>query len=152
MKIIQPLIKIAVVGVIFFSGFYLGHQIALSPSDGQPAASVSSAEIILTLRIDNGQGEIRNFGDLTQTTEATVFDLLQAVSAVAANNFSFTYKDYGAGMGAFITGIDGRANDPLGGQYWQYWVNGQYSKIGASNYHLKSGDLVEWKYLKGQIN
>jgi hypothetical protein len=55
-------------------------------------------------------------------------------------------------MGVFITAIDGVGNNQAGDKYWQFWLNNEYSKVGASSQRLRDGDMVEWKYLAGQIN
>ncbi len=145
-------VKILVIILVFAAGFIAGREIVLAPADGnEPAAVADSAMITASLKIDGGTGEMRFFDEISLDQNATVFDLLKAAVSVESNNFRFDYKDYGGDMGAFITAINGLANDPAGAKYWQFWVNGEYSKVGASVYKLKDGDSVEWKYLKGQF-
>ena len=52
-------------------------------------------------------------------------------------------KDYGAGLGEFVESIDGAKPDSK--HYWEFYVNGKSSNVGASSYVLKAGDKIEWK-------
>lgn len=47
------------------------------------------------------------------------------------------------GMGKLIEEINGLKN---GEKNWIYYVNGEKANIGVSNYKIKSGDVVSWKY------
>ena len=76
----------------------------------------------------------------------TVYTLMQNLSASSVKPFIFETKNYGAGMGHFVTGINGIKNDLQAGKYWIYYVNGESAKIGISNYIIKKGDVIEWKY------
>ena len=77
----------------------------------------------------------------------TVFDLLKKVTQ--ENNLEFSFKEY-PDLEVFIESIDKVANDPKNNKWWQYWVNGEYGQVGASNFILKDGDFVKWKYGEGQ--
>jgi len=67
---------------------------------------------------------------------ATAFDLLSTTHQV-------TFKDYGSGMGEFVESIDGAIPD--GKHFWEFYINGKSSNVGASSYTLKDGDKIEWK-------
>lgn len=57
-----------------------------------------------------------------------------------------TFKEkYYSGMGEFIEEINGIKN---GDKSWIYYVNNQKANIGISNYQIKTGDVVSWKYEK----
>lgn len=51
-------------------------------------------------------------------------------------------KDYGS-MGKFVLSIDGVKPDSK--HFWEFFVNGKSSNVGASVYVLKAGDKIEWK-------
>ena len=73
----------------------------------------------------------------------TVYGLMDALRAEGKLNF--TEKNY-VGMGKLIDSIGGvRSN---GEKTWIYYVNGKKAAIGVSNYKLKPGDVVSWKYEK----
>ena len=59
--------------------------------------------------------------------------------------FSYTSQEY-SGLGAFVTGINGRASGQ--GSYWILYVNGEKSSTGISSTRIRSGDLIEWKLEK----
>ena len=61
------------------------------------------------------------------------------------NSFNFKYREY-TGLGVFITEI----NSQIGGRgsYWIYSVNGVEANVGVSNYKIKNGDIISWKYEK----
>ena len=58
---------------------------------------------------------------------------------------NFTEKNY-IGMGEFIDSINGVKNNQ--NQNWIYCVNGVEAQVGVSNYKIKTGDIVSWKYEK----
>ncbi|MDD4271200.1 MAG: DUF4430 domain-containing protein [Patescibacteria group bacterium] len=62
------------------------------------------------------------------------------------NKINFAGKNY-SGLGFFVEEINGLKNNPAG-ENWLYYVNGQLSPVGISNYKLKNGDVIEWKYEK----
>lgn len=145
------LIKIVVIVLIFAAGFLAGWQVALAPGNGHEVlVNQNTGEIKADLALDFGGGRVENYNQIALTGGSSVFDLLK--KAGTENNLVLDYKDYGGDMGVFITAIGNVYNVLSGDKFWQFWVNGQYSHVGASSYKLKNGDKVEWKYLKGQIN
>lgn len=58
---------------------------------------------------------------------------------------NFTEENY-AGMGKFIESINGIKNS--GDKNWIYYVNNKKADIGVSNYQIKNGDIVSWRYEK----
>lgn len=90
-----------------------------------------------------------NFGDgkeissvLDAVGDKDLFQLLQLT--VEERGIEFDYKEY-SGLGTLVTRI-GELENGEDGKYWQYWVNGEYAKIGSSSYIPKVGDLIEWKF------
>lgn len=55
-------------------------------------------------------------------------------------------RDFGPGLGEFVESIDGIK--PEKDQFWAFYVNGKSSTVGASQYVMKNGDLIEWKLEK----
>lgn len=154
------LAKIIIVAAIFVAGFYFGTQQALSPTSNLFGLNKSRVEtpkeeeqtpqgIMVDLMLDFGNGQVKTFSQVNLPEDSTVFDLLKKVTT--ENNLSLESKDYGS-MGVFIESIGEAKSDLASDKFWQYWVNNKYSQMGSSSYKLKSGDLVEWKFTKGQIN
>ena len=79
----------------------------------------------------------------TTTDNATVYDFMKQLRDEGKINF--TEKNY-TGMGKFIVSINGVKGD--GERNWIYYVNGKEAQVGVSNYKIKSGDIVSWKYEK----
>ena len=81
----------------------------------------------------------------TATTTSTVLDTMQAL--MAEGKLSFSGRDF-LGLGFFVEEINGAG--PADGNYWFLYVNGASSETGASQTHLKTGDVVEWRYKKAK--
>lgn len=78
--------------------------------------------------------------ETTVTENENVYDFM--VKLRTEGKINFREKTY-SGMGKFIEEIDGISN---GEKYWIYYVNGQKPNIGISNYKIKAGDVISWKY------
>ena len=149
--------KIIIVAAVFFAGFYFGQKqlgsdflINTNINTNQANQAVTDQKKTVSLMLDFGNGEIKTFKDIAIEEKTNLFDLLKKVTS--ENNLEFRYKDYGGDLGVLIESINNIGNNVGSDRFWQYWVNNEYAKIGASNYKLNPGDLIEWKYIKGQFN
>ncbi|MBI2577646.1 MAG: DUF4430 domain-containing protein [Candidatus Wildermuthbacteria bacterium] len=104
------------------------------PVDGENEA------ISVSLKIDYGNGDVQAFASENIVAGNTVWQLLQALER--RHGIILETRNF-AGVGIFVEGINGIRNTNT--QYWQYWVNGEYAKVGAGQYKLKNGDEVLWK-------
>ncbi len=62
-------------------------------------------------------------------------------------NIRYDYKWYDKFESVYVQSIDGDGefdHGPLSG--WMYSVNGRYPDYGASQYDLKEGDVLRWRY------
>ncbi|MBZ9688410.1 DUF4430 domain-containing protein [Clostridium estertheticum] len=69
------------------------------------------------------------------------------------DNRGISYSVSGRGETVYLTMINNlkaRGKGPLSG--WCYYVNGSKPGVSCGAYKLKSGDVVEWKYLEDAIN
>jgi hypothetical protein len=83
--------------------------------------------------------------DLSIDTGSTVLDLMNEAAEECDPPIPFTYT--GSGQSAFLTSIDGVANNQNNnGYYWVYFVNGQAPQVGFGAYTLSAGDSVAWDY------
>jgi len=70
----------------------------------------------------------------------SVYQFMKKLQKEGKINFKdITYS----GMGKFIEEINGVRN---GNKSWIYYVNEKKANIGISNYKIKTGDVVSWKY------
>ncbi|MBI3335244.1 MAG: DUF4430 domain-containing protein [Candidatus Portnoybacteria bacterium] len=75
---------------------------------------------------------------------SSAYDLMKKASE--QYEFSFNGKEY-PGLGFFVETINGVKNNEKGdGKYWIYYINGEEAQAGISNYIVKSGDEILWKY------
>jgi len=59
---------------------------------------------------------------------------------------SYSAVDYGGSLGLFFEEINGLKNNQAPNYYWQLYVNGEKSRVGASAARVTAGDRVEWRY------
>ena len=75
----------------------------------------------------------------------TVFELFKRELKSAKMHFDYedspTTGAYVRGVGNIYTGDCGENSG------WMYYVNGEIPTVGASQYTLQSGDVVEWVYI-----
>ncbi len=107
---------------------------SISEESEQSDASAEDAEEVtakIAIIID---GEEQT--DLSQ--EVTVPEGTTLMEAME-EHFDIVHSD---GM---ITSIESHEQDGDAGRYWLYDVNGEMASVGAGDYELAEGDLVEWK-------
>lgn len=100
----------------------------------------------VTLMLDTGDA-IKTFTELPYHQDETVFDLL--TSLASSSDIKLSTKDYGGDLGVFIESINGVGRGDKN-KWWQFWVNNQYSTVGASAYILRPGDDVVFKFTGNQ--
>lgn len=112
-------------------------NIPLSLPQNSEKKSPTNASIKTTLEI-NGvdyKDEI--------AAEISVYDFMSKLKNEGKINFT---EKYYAVMGELIISINGIKNN--NNQSWIYYVNGVEAQVGVSNYKIKYGDTVSWKYEK----
>jgi len=130
-------IIIALLLIIFGAWFYLGLKIIKAP--GQETLQ-EGEQIELTLKINTGEKSYQYQETLKK--DVSVLDLMKEASA--KEEFALDIKD--SSMGAFVDGIYGVKSNAQTNKFWILWVNGKSSNLGASQYKLSGGDVVEWIY------
>lgn len=48
----------------------------------------------------------------------------------------------------FIQCIEGNGQDEDEGLFWAYDVNGEMGEVGAAEYELQEGDVIDWKLIR----
>jgi hypothetical protein len=118
-----------------------------SPS-AQTMTAAQQATVAVNIGINYGTGPI----EWHNTTVPSGENLLNATMRVA----TVEYKTF-SGLGAFVTGINGRIQDSSANLYWTYWIYNShtqqydYGQVGASTYLLTSDQTVQWYYSSGTL-
>ena len=73
----------------------------------------------------------------------TVYQVMEDLRS--NQGFAFGGRDF-LGLGFFVEEINGIAQKPREDMYWIYYINGEKSKVGVSQYVVKPDDAIEWKY------
>lgn len=82
--------------------------------------------------------------------QETLFQAMQRLTIMSNQPFLFSGKEYPT-LGYFVEEINEKQNNNKTGEYWIYYVNNQSAQTGISNYYLKEGDVIEWKYEKSKF-
>src|SRR3989344_5000419 len=137
--------KLVIVVAVFFIGFSVGRYETVAPTlSDQNLRAKAGIPASLALSIDFGNGEIREFADISYRERGTVFDILKEVTE--KNEIGLEYKDYGSGLGMFVESIGGVKGSGANSAWWQFWVNDEYSEKGASSVAAAPGDAIKWKF------
>lgn len=72
----------------------------------------------------------------------SVYDLMKNLENQENSIFTFKAKEYPS-LGYFIEEINGVRGKT--GSYWIYYINGEESSVGVSQYVLHDGDIINWK-------
>ncbi|MFH1291641.1 MAG: DUF4430 domain-containing protein [bacterium] len=106
-----------------------------------PLKTITKKEIKQSFSLDlYVQDQKYQINIATGTSVYEAMELLQKQT-----DFEFIGKDYSS-MGFFVQEINGIKNDQKQGKYWIYYINGESAKVGISNYIIKQGDVIKWKY------
>jgi hypothetical protein len=71
--------------------------------------------------------------------------VLDALKRLAEMPHGKCFRISGEGPSAFVTEIDGEANDPSGN--WMYSVNGEMPSVGCGQRALSPSDRVRWEFV-----
>jgi len=143
---LKSVAALVVAVVIFIFGMSVGKSPAFAPTSLEVARDTETQTT--SVMVDYGNGKITTISDIQLQVTSTVFDVLK--SASEKNNLDLKYKDFGGDLGIFVESIGGVGKDPAGKKWWQYWVNNQYSQVGASGRVVKPGDVILFKFIEGQ--
>ncbi len=97
-----------------------------------------TARLVIRLTPDQGPIEI----ELPATSEMTVLGLMKR--AQQDGTLEFEYR--GSGETAFVTSIQGLANQGAGGNNWIYRVNGKLGDRSIGVARIAAGDEVTWEF------
>jgi hypothetical protein len=93
----------------------------------------------VSLQIDYGNGTTDIFDEVAGSN---VLEVTESVAAVLAD---------WTGDLAFVFSINGVSSKQRTGQWWQYWVNGEYASVAANLYVVQDYDTIIWKFIDSQV-
>ncbi len=118
--------------------------IVLSVASNSVASNSYAAEHV-KLIVDYGDGVQKHFTSLAWKDGLTA---LGATQLADAHRRGIATKVRGSGEIAFLTEIDGVANEGGGGRNWVFHVNGKLGDRSCGVTSLKAGDTVLWRFQK----
>jgi len=99
-------------------------------------------------RVDNASMEIIAPGwNIAYRNITTINVTVASFLLEWAHRYNFSVQaNYWQGYDSlFVKSINNIENGE-DGNYWQYYVNGEYAQVGCSHYHLHDNDVVEWRF------
>ena len=120
----------------------LGWQF-LVPKDELEAPVVEDIPAgVISVSVDYGDGEIVLYG--IQELDLSDRSAYKALADLGSTRgLEIGSKDFGGELGMFVESINGVSGTD--GEWWQFWVNDNYSTVGASSYLLEPGDAILWR-------
>jgi len=109
--------------------------------------AAQQATVAVNIGINYGTGPVEWHNNTIVPSGENLLNATMRVATVEFKTFS--------GLGAFVTAINGRSQNPAANLYWTFWVYNpqtqQYelAPVGASNYLLTSNQTVQWYYSGG---
>ena len=138
----KKIILVTAVSILLGLSIWKGYQILQIPKTIQekqtPPVSGEQATPRVTLTLVDGDATSTYSGVLA----STVFDALQTVAT--DNQIPLKTKQYDFGI--FVEAIGNKQN--LSDYAWLNFVNGVSGDVAADKKTLKTGDSVEWRYMK----
>ena len=138
----KKIIFFSAVGILFGIGVWYGYQTLhiQQNSPGKQTSSVLGKESIP--RVTLILVEEDTIATYSNVLASTVFDALQQVAT--QKHIPLKTKQYDFGI--FVEEIGNKPT--LKDNAWLYFVNGISGDIAADKKTLKTGDSVEWRYMK----
>ncbi|MFH1089367.1 MAG: DUF4430 domain-containing protein [Candidatus Uhrbacteria bacterium] len=148
-KITKILGGLVIVVGLMFSGWLIGvgGNVNLNPVTDLVVEQVTPKTV--SVMFDFGDGTVKTFTDIEiKKDKITLAEVLSVL--YMEDKIDLDYTDYGGDLGIFIQAIDSVPGEGASDKWWQFWVNNVYSTSGVSSYYLNSGDVIEFKFTKGQ--
>jgi hypothetical protein len=107
------------------------------------------ATVSVNMGINYGNGPVEWHNNTGVVSGESLLNVTMRVATVQLKTY--------AGLGAFVTDINGRSQNPAANLYWTYWVfnpqTQQYEpgQVGAGAYLLTLDQTVQWYYSSGTL-
>ena len=135
--------------VIWLTGVFIGQEqavVILNPEGALGNIITRVKSIQVSLMLDYGSGQVKVYPEVKLTYGATVLDLLQRIKTIDQPlNITYNYNQDKKSVTNLI--INHYASNTAG-KKWQFWLNNLLITRDISQARLKTGDIVEFKYIK----
>jgi len=123
-----------VVAVLLLVVAYFNYSKYFTPKNSQVFSTpTETQEVRVSVKVDYGT-KANDSWEVQTNPDESALSVLQQKAQVEIKEFSF---------GKLVEGINGVRSG--NGNFWIYYVNGQTAAVGADQYRVKAGDVIEWK-------
>jgi len=128
-KLLPFVVTALLLAVAFFSygKYFSQNNLRVSPTPTE------TQEVRVSVKVDYGT-KANDSWEVQTNPDESALSVLQQKAQVEIKEFSF---------GKLVEGINGVRSG--NGNFWIYYVNGQTATVGADQYRVKAGDVIEWK-------
>ena len=137
------------IAVVFLTDF----RSAEDYYNGESAVKENAiGKITMTIRCDTVAGRAEHIpqnGIILDSAKLEIAegDSVYTVLTEAARKYKIQIENNGDGRNVYISGIANLYEFDYGDlSGWEYYVNGERTSVGAGEYKLRDGDVVEWRY------
>ena len=135
--------------IIWIAGILIGQEqtvTILNPEGGLNGIITRTRSIQVSLMIDYGDGRVKVYPEIKLIYGASTLSLLKQIKS-SDKKFELSYTDNQETQSVTDLSINGFKNTE-NGKKWQIWLNNQWQTEGVNEVRLKSGDIIEFKYVK----
>ena len=120
--------------------------------DGEKEKENTLGSVTISIRCDRVIGMADHVPSDGIILDAAEFDIeegdtVYSILIEAAKKYKLQIDQNTSGTTTYVSGINNIGEMDFGDvSGWTYTVNGESATVGASEYVLKDGDVIEWKY------
>lgn len=124
------------IGIFFFAFTFVIFSKPQLPATNTTNETLPTEAQTITQNINFG-GEAADISENIVINDGeNALDILTRSKQIATKEYSF---------GTLVESIEGVANGKEG-RYWLYYINGEEAQVGAAEYKVQVGDVIEWRY------
>lgn len=149
LKIIGIIIGVSIAVIIWLSGIFIGQEqtiTILNPEGALGGLITRVRSTQVSTMFDYGNGRIKVYPEVKLIYSASALDLLKKIKTID-QTFNLTYK-LNQNTGNLADLAINHYQNTAAGKKWQAWLNNIQLKRDISQVKLKTGDIVEFKYIK----
>ena len=123
-------------------------------ADTKEAPEGTEAPVVEDSEANSSEEEQVNADILISIDGETLADLSKEITVPEGTYLldvmeaEYDIVDEGAG---FVSSINGNEHDVDAERYWLFYVNDEMASVGAADYEIEEGDVIEWKLEDSQF-